>query len=44
MYRDQDFNESIGERTDRQIDWKKSSLYLADFRCQKTKLSYKLIK
>ena len=33
MYRDWNFNESIGERTVRQTDQQKLQLYLAAFRC-----------
>ena len=43
MYQDQDFNESIGERTVRQTDQQKLCLYLAAFQCQTTKQSYKII-
>ena len=39
-----DFNESIGERTVRQTDRQKLWLYLAAFRCQTTKQSYKIIR
>ena len=38
------FNESIRERTVRQTDQQKLWLYLAAFRCQTTKQSYKIIK
>ena len=44
MYRDRDFNESIGERTVKQTDRQKLWLYLAAFRCQTTKQSYKIIR
>ena len=44
MYRDLDFNESIGERTAWQTDRQKLWLYLAAFRCQATKQSYKTIR
>ena len=44
MYRDQDFNKSIGERTVRQTDRQKLWLYLAAFLCQTTKQSYKIIR
>ena len=44
MYRDQDLNESIGERTVRQADRQKLWLCLAAFRCQTTKKIYKIIK
>ena len=44
MYRNQDFNKNIGDCTvgnrDRQILW----IYLAAFRCQTTKQSYKIIR
>ena len=43
MYRHRDFNESIGERTVKQTDRQKLWLYLAAFRCQTTKQSYKII-
>ena len=44
MYRDRDFNESIGEHTVKQTDRQKLWLYLATFRCQRTKQSYKIIR
>ena len=44
MYRDQDLNESIGERTVRQADRQKLWLCLAAFWCQTTKKIYKIIK
>ena len=43
MYRDQDFNNSIGDHTARKTDRKKLWFYIAAFRCQKTKQSYKKI-
>ena len=44
MYRHRDFKESIGERTVRQTDQQKLWPYLAAFRCQTTKQSYKIIR
>ena len=44
MYRDQDLNESIGERTVRQADRQKLWLCLAAFWCQTTKKIYKINK
>ena len=44
MYRGRDFKESIGECTVRQTDQQKLCLYLATFRCQRTKQSYKIIR
>ena len=44
MYRDRDFNESIGEQTIRQTDQQKLWLYLAAFRYQTTQQSYKIIR
>ena len=44
MYWRRDFKKSIGEHTIRQTDWQKFWLYLAAFRCQTTKQSYKIIR
>ena len=43
MYRDRDFNESIGELAVTQTNQQTLWLYLADFRWQKIKQSYKII-
>ena len=42
MYRDQDFNESIGEHTIRQTNQQNLWLYLTAFRCRTTEQSYKV--
>ena len=44
VYRDKNFNKSIGKSTIRQTDQQKLWLYLATFQCQTTKLSYKIIR
>ena len=43
MHRDRDFNESIGELAVTQTNQQTLWLYLADFRWQKIKQSYKII-
>ena len=44
VYRDKNFNKSIGKSTIRQTDQQKLWLYWATFQCQTTKLSYKIIR
>ena len=44
MYWNRDFNESMGEHTVRQAHQQKLWIYLASFRYQTTKQSYKIIR